>query len=84
MAKKYRFPYLAEHTDGGFKYQRAVPHGLRPLIGKAVITEYIGHASESEAGARCLALGTLHTKFFHKLRSLSESDRNIILRYSLK
>lgn len=80
MAKKYRFPYLAEHTDGAFKYQRAIPHSLRTLIGKAVFTEYIGHKTETEAGAHCLAVGATHTALFRKLRALSPADRHVVVR----
>lgn len=67
--------YLNSHHSGGFRYQRAVPHPLRPIIGRKVIVEYIPAMARSKAEELARTYAVRDSATFNRLKGLTEQQR---------
>src|SRR5262249_49020945 len=67
--------YITEHHGGGWKYQRAIPADLRPLLGRSVIVRYVRRCPRREAEAMAREWAVTDAKVLARCRQVPPEER---------
>lgn len=73
-----KIPHLTDHKSGQ-KYQRAVPLDLQPLLGKKVITRYIGAKAPRDAKSLVNQYAAADDQQFAALRRATPEERALLI-----
>ena len=74
-----RTPYITRHRRG-WKYQRAVPKHLQPIVGKTAWVAYLGSVGERDATMKARKFATEHDSTIATLNALSLVDHEFLTR----
>lgn len=74
---RYSRDYIDEHHDG-FRYRRAVPSELLPIIGKSVWCAWLGNVGRKEAERRARPIAMAHDELIERMKGLTSDEKKRI------